>query len=66
MATARRRPGPLRRRVNRLALAPSRRAAASACCHANMVAAFKLAGVALSFDNSAVAATFVLADAFDM
>src|ERR1700726_1146900 len=42
------------------------RTPASACSHASIVVAFRLAGLALSFDNSAVAAAFVVADAFDM
>lgn len=42
------------------------RTAASACRQASIVAAVKLAGVALSLDSRAVAAALVVADAFDM
>ncbi len=42
------------------------RTAASACSQASSVVAFRLAGLALSLDSNAVAAAFVVADAFDM
>ena len=42
------------------------RTAASACSQASNVVAFRFVGLALSLDNSAVAAAFVVAEAFDM